>query len=277
MMSVALCRDRHYTIPWQQEDAHQDRRRIAMNSLITAEQRKLYHEEGYMFLEKIIPEKDLEVLRSECASLVAEQDAEMTRQGTDVLNLSRRNSRYFVFLASKDRTVLANFIFSDLMADICRATVGDNALLFWEQFVVKGTDPKGAAFGWHQDSGYVDHPHKPYVNAWIPLDDVSEANGTIYILPFSRAGTREKVEHKPDPHSNDRIGYFGPDPGIPFVAPAGSIAVFSSVTFHRSGANLTPRMRRAYAIQYSPEVVLDKDESLKGLADPFLEHGRRVR
>jgi ectoine hydroxylase-related dioxygenase (phytanoyl-CoA dioxygenase family) len=244
---------------------------------ITEAQRRMYHEEGYMFLEKAVPDATLEILRSECTALVGEQDAEMDRQGTTTLNLSRRNSRYFVFLASRSRPALGQFIFSDFMADICRATVGGNALLFWEQFVVKGTDKKGAEFGWHQDSGYVDHPHKPYVNAWIPLDDVSEENGTIYVLPFSRAGTRDKIEHRPDPDSKDRIGYFGPDRGIPFVAPAGSIAVFSSVTFHRSGANLTSKMRRAYAVQYSPEIVLDKDESLKGLADPFLKDGRRVR
>lgn len=248
-----------------------------MGTVIPSDQKDLYRTEGYMFLDKVIPEKDLEILRSECNSLVADQDAEMSRQGVDVLNLSRRNSRYFIFLASRTRPILADFIFSDLMEELCLATVGDNAFLFWEQFVVKGTDPRGAAFGWHQDSGYVDHPHKPYVNAWIPLDDVSEENGTIYILPFSRAGTKEKVDHRPDPRSNDRIGYFGSDPGIPFVAPAGSIAVFSSVTFHRSGANATSRMRRAYAIQFSPEIVLDKDESLKGLAEPFLDCGRRVR
>jgi ectoine hydroxylase-related dioxygenase (phytanoyl-CoA dioxygenase family) len=248
-----------------------------MSIQISEEQRRLYRDEGYIFLEKVLPEHDLEVLRSECSTLVAEQDAEMLRQGTDVLNLSRRNSRYFVFLASKTRPKLAEFLFNDLMAEICRSTIGGNALLFWEQFVVKGMDPQGASFGWHQDSGYVDHPHTPYVNAWIPLDDVSEENGTISVIPFSRAGTRHRVEHKPDPHSKDRIGYFGTDPGIPFIARAGSIAIFSSVSFHRSGPNYTSKMRRAYSIQYSPDVVLNSDGSLKGLADPFLAGGRRVR
>jgi ectoine hydroxylase-related dioxygenase (phytanoyl-CoA dioxygenase family) len=142
---------------------------------------------------------------------------------------------------------------------------------------VKGTDKRGAEFPWHQDSGYVDHPHTPYVNCWIPLDDVTEENGTLYILPFSRAGTRKRVEHTPVPNSNDRVGYFGTDTGIPVVARAGSIAVFSSVSFHRSGANSTSTMRRAYSIQYSPEAVLDTGESLKGLAEPFMKNGQRVR
>jgi ectoine hydroxylase-related dioxygenase (phytanoyl-CoA dioxygenase family) len=243
---------------------------------ISPEQRDRYREEGFFVLDSVIPQHDLAFLREQCDSLIAEQDAEMDRQGTDELHLSRRNSRYFVFLAFQQRPELGKFIFSDLMAEICRATIGDEALLFWEQFVVKGTDTKKAAFGWHQDSGYVDHPHAPYVNCWVPLDDVSEENGTIYILPYSRAGTRERVEHRVV-DGKDRVGYFGDDPGEPVICPAGSIAVFSSTAFHRSGANFTDRMRRIYAVQYSPEIVYEPDGSLKGLAEPFLAGGKRVR
>ena len=140
---------------------------------------------------------------------------------------------------------------------------------------MKGTSPAGAAFDWHQDSGYVDRPHAPYVNFWIPLDDVNEENGTIYLLPYARAGVREKVEHRPVPGSNDRVGYFGTDPGDPVVCPAGSIAVFSSVSFHRSGPNRTSKMRRAYAVQYSPEIIYEPDGSLKGLDVLFMKEGKR--
>jgi ectoine hydroxylase-related dioxygenase (phytanoyl-CoA dioxygenase family) len=244
---------------------------------ITDEQKRQYEEQGFFILERAIPEAELDVIRKECAELIAEQDAEMDRLGSDTLNLSRRNSRYFVFLAYKDRPQLGSFIFNDLMAEICRATIGDTAYLFWEQFVVKGTSQQGAAFGWHQDSGYVDGEHEPYVNAWVPLDDVSEENGTVYLLPYDKAGTRDKIEHKPVPGSNDRVGYFGDELGTPAICPAGSIVVFSSTCFHRSGANSTDQMRRAYALQYSPEPVLEPDGSLKGLAEPFLKDGVRMR
>ncbi|MDP4190237.1 MAG: phytanoyl-CoA dioxygenase family protein [Bacteroidota bacterium] len=244
---------------------------------VSDEQKRKYQEDGFFILDRVIAERDLETLRSECAELIAAQDREMDRLGVNELNLSRRNSRYFVFLAYKERRQLGEFIFSGLMAEICKATIGENAMLFWEQFVVKGTEKAGSEFGWHQDSGYVDYKHKPYVNAWIPLDDVDEENGTIYLLPYSVAGTREKVEHKPLPNSNDRVGYFGNEPGIAAICKAGSIVVFSSTVFHRSGPNLTNKMRRAYAIQYSPEPILEADGSLKGLAEDFLKNGKRVR
>ena len=245
--------------------------------MITKEQREKYLEDGYFILDNVLPESELEMVRQECELLIDAQNKEMERQNTDVLNLSRKNSRYFVFLAYKERPHLGKFIFSDLMVDICKATIGNMAYLFWEQFVVKGTDPKGAEFTWHQDSGYVDYLHKPYVNAWVPLDDVNEDNGTVYLLPYKLAGTKEKIEHKLVADSNDRVGYFGTEKGIPAICQAGSVVVFSSTTFHRSGANNTNKMRRAYAIQFSPEPIYEADGSLKGLAEPFLTDGKRVK
>ncbi len=245
-------------------------------SFITREHKQKYQEDGYFVLESAVSGEQLDLLRAECNDLVAEQNREMDRLGKSELNLSRRDSRYFVFLAYRDRPQLGRYIFSDLTAEICQATIGPRAYLFWEQFVAKGSE-KGSEFGWHQDSGYVDHPHKPYVNCWLALDDVNEDNGTIYILPYSRAGTREKVKHEPVPGSNDRVGYTGNDPGEPMVCPAGSIVIFSSTVFHRSGANTTDRIRRAYAAQFSPEPIYEADGSLKGLAELFLEDGKRIR
>jgi len=248
----------------------------AIAPLITDGHKRQYQDKGYFILEGVIPEEQLEMVRRECSELIRQQDEEMDRLGTDTLGLSRKNGRYFVFNAYQERPALGAFIFNDLMAEVCRATIGDTVFLFWEQFVVKGTDQKGAAFGWHQDSGYCDGPHEPYVNAWIPLDDVSEANGTVYLLPYELAGTRDRVEHRLVPGTSDREGYFGPEPGTPANCPAGSIVVFSSTVFHRSGANSTDKMRRAYALQYSPEPVLEPDGSLKGVAVPFLVDGQRV-
>mgnify|MGYP001798179839 CR=1 FL=1 len=92
---------------------------------------------------------------------------------------------------------MADFLFSDLMANICRATIGDPAWLFWEQYVVKSADV-GMKFAWHQDSGYLKNMlpgyTKPYLTCWCALDDVDEHNGTITVLPFSRAGPQEVPE-----------------------------------------------------------------------------------
>jgi ectoine hydroxylase-related dioxygenase (phytanoyl-CoA dioxygenase family) len=245
-------------------------------AVITEAQKKQYQDEGYFILERVIPDEHVEMLRDECARYIKMIEDEMDRQGKDVIGINHRNSRYFISNRYKESPSIASFIFSDLMADICRATLGDEAYLFHEQYVVKAAE-KGMKFGWHQDSGYVGYPHKPYLTCWCTLDDVNEENGSVYILPYSRAGGREMMKHSREEGTNDLIGYFGDDPGVPVIAPTGSVAVFSSVCFHRSGPNRTARMRRVYLPQYSAEPILSEDGTkLRAFAEPFLKGGQIV-
>ena len=98
---------------------------------------------------------------------------------------------------------------------------------------------------------------------------MTEANGTVYLLRYSRGGTREVVPHVHDEETNDLIGYFGDDAGDPVLVPAGSIACFSSTLFHRSGPNTTDEVRRAYVVQYSAEPILSEDGTRpRHLAEP---------
>ncbi|HEX2411299.1 MAG TPA: phytanoyl-CoA dioxygenase family protein [Solirubrobacteraceae bacterium] len=148
--------------------------------------------------------------------------------------------------------------------------------MFNEQYVIKAAE-RGMKFSWHQDSGFVGYPHRPYLTCWITLDDVSEANGTVSLVPYERAGTRDVVEHVKDERTGDMVGYFGADPGDPVTAPAGSIACFSSTLFHRSGPNTTDRMRRVYVVQYSAEPILDeRGTAPRHLAEPLLVDGTRI-
>ncbi len=243
---------------------------------IGAAERRQYREDGYFILEGVIPEADIDMLRAECARAMAIVEQAMDEEGVDTIGLNHRGQRYIVPLQYKRSDRLPGFLFSEAMAEICRATLGEEAYVFLEQFVVKGPEV-GMELGWHQDAGYLPHDSPAYNTVWIPLDDVDEDNGTIYVLPYGRAGTRHRVEHALQPGSNDKVGYFGPDPGVPIVMPAGSLAVFSSTTFHRSGPNRTPRQRRAYLAQYSRRPILKPGGSApRHFADPFLRQGRIV-
>ena len=84
---------------------------------------------------------------------------------------------------------LDEFVFSRLMADICRATIGSDAFLFYDQYVAKAGE-LGRAFSWHQDGGYLGFDHAPYVTVWTAVDNMTIENGTVSLLPFSMAGTR---------------------------------------------------------------------------------------
>jgi ectoine hydroxylase-related dioxygenase (phytanoyl-CoA dioxygenase family) len=227
--------------------------------VVTPEHARRFRDEGFFVLERALTAGDLETLRGECRSLVDARDHEMDRLRVDRLDLDHRGSRYFLH-AYDESQAIRDFLRSPLMAGIAKAALGETVYLFNEQYVVKAAE-RGMRFGWHQDSGFIGYPHPPYLTCWIALDDVSEENGTVYLLPYARAGTRDVVEHVRDSATNDLVGYFGDDPGDPVTVPAGSIACFSSTLFHRSGANTTERMRRVYVAQYSPEPILDEQGS----------------
>lgn len=246
-------------------------------AVVTHEHIEQFNQEGHFILEQVIPNDHLDLLRGECQRFIDLKNEEMDREGTDVIGINHRDSRYFLANCFKTEPRLREFLFSDLMSEICSATLGEDAYLFWEQYVIKGAET-GMKFSWHQDSGYVGYPdHKPYLTCWCALDDMSEENGTVYVMPYSRIGIRSWVKHIRKEGFNDLVGYFGDDPGVPVLVPAGSIAVFTSVNFHSSGTNTTSQMRRTYLAQYSSEPVLSADGSkLWGNAEPFLRKGESV-
>src|SRR5258708_3637009 len=95
--------------------------------LITEEQKKQYQDEGYFILESVIPPEHLELLREECQRFIDRIHREMDAAGTDVLGINHRNSRYFIHDCHRQSDRIDEFIYSPLMADVCRATLGDNA------------------------------------------------------------------------------------------------------------------------------------------------------
>ena len=248
--------------------------------LVTPEQVQQYQSQGFCVLPNVISQAQLSNLRAECDRYIEVMHEEMDRQGKDTLGISHRNRRYFISRHGLESAKLSSFLFSPFMAEVTQALLGPNVYLFHEQFVVKSAE-RGMKFAWHQDGGYVmgngGAPHTPYLSCWCPLDDATIENGTVYILPFDRAGTREIQTHVREEGTNDQVGYFGNDPGDPVEAPAGSIVAFTSATFHRSGPNTTDKMRRVYLAQYAGAPLRKlADNSLWGWAVPFLENGQNV-
>ena len=161
------------------------------------------------------------------------------------------------------------------MAEVARTALGETAHLFNEQYVVKAAE-RGMQFSWHQDSGFIPYAHGPYLTCWIALDDVSEANGTVYLLPYARAGTRNVVAHVRDERSTT-CRLHRRRPRGPVVVPARKHRLLSSTVLHRSGPNTTDRMRRVYVAQYSAEPLLDEDGAPpRHLAEPLLVPGERL-
>jgi ectoine hydroxylase-related dioxygenase (phytanoyl-CoA dioxygenase family) len=246
-------------------------------------QKAQFAAEGYAVFDRVVSSDMLEILREQCSVFIAREDARMDELGVDTIGITHRGRRYFANRCQRTQPALRRFLFSELMADVCRATLGEDAYFFFDQFVVKGPDG-GLPFGWHQDSGYVvgnggPVDHRPYLTCWCPLDDATVQNGTVRLLPFSavpqsRAGI---LPHERQPKTNDLVGWTDDTGALTIEAIAGSIVVFSSLILHATGANLTTKLRRVYLAQYTAEAMLNPGtRDLRNDAVPVLSRGARA-
>ena len=243
---------------------------------ITPDHIQNFNDEGYMIVPDFFSPEQLELMRQECDNGIDEIHQRMDAEGTDTMGISHRDSRYFIAHQTDRSQELHDLAFSETMAEVCRNTLGDEAFFFLDQYVVKAAE-HGMEFSWHQDAGYITHSKvKPYLTCWIPLDDTTVENGTVFILPYSRMGHRDVVTHTHEEGTNDMVGYTGDDPGIPVEVKAGTLVAFSSHMFHRSTPNTTEDMRRVYLLQYTAEPIYTPDGEPHIKIDPFIKNGEII-
>ena len=136
----------------------------------------------------------------------------------------------------------------EVLAGVCQDLIGDNVRLYWDQAVYKKPGTKDE-FPWHQDNGYTFVEPQAYLTFWIPLTDATEDNGCPWVVPkLHRRGTLE--------HLTTDLGFEIPlddKDSISLPVKAGSVAIFSSLTPHRTGPNLTDGIRKTYILQYAPD------------------------
>ena len=111
---------------------------------------------------------------------------------------------------------------------------------------------KPTTFPWHQDSQYYGAPtqHLHVVSVWIPLVDVDEHNGCLYVMPGSHTWGLLKGERGAD--MNIRTFEDVEKRGEPVVLPMrqGDILFFSNLTFHASKLNTTDKVRWSVDLRY---------------------------
>lgn len=219
---------------------------------ISALQIEQFKTQGHFIAEDILRPQALDAAAADFEALRAKQDAELQSAG-ERRGISHEGRNFIPHLHVQSDAA-SKVCFDPNLLNIAGSLMGPNVRLYWNQAVTKAPN-SGGSFSWHQDSGYHSIDPLEYLTLWIPLEDATVDNGTIWVLSGSHKWGLQ--EHIVDDSSGDKVGYRGDAPGIPVELKKGSAAVFSSLCLHRSGPNTTDKPRRAYVVQFCPSHAVD--------------------
>lgn len=216
--------------------------------MLTAAQVAQYDRDGYVLVEDVIDLGTIEELRA-----AIDEHEEMTEQflrqmpGETLLIAQAGKITFTIHLVERCEPA-RRFAHHPALVGICHDLVGDDVRLYWDQAVYKKPEPQ-REFPWHQDNGYAFVQPQQYLTCWVPLTDATIHNGCPWVLPgMHRSGT---LEHVPTPVGLQCV--HDPAGAVPVPARAGSVVVFSSLTPHRTGPNVTDAVRKSYIVQYAAD------------------------
>jgi len=221
--------------------------------------------QGFLILENFVSPEVLLELKNSLNSIFKEIDKESRRvkQSYDNKHYGdiSKAGRKFTKNQSKYYPSIQKYLKSKPIKEVVTTLLDGDAFIFNEQFVTK--DPNTPSnFNWHQDSGYINFEHKPYLTTWLALDDTHSLNGPLSIIPTNIGSTEGVFTHQWSDKSKDLFIEVDETKAKTLHVAAGTLVVFSSLTPHASGANQSSRTRTAYLAQYSSEPIIDPNTGL---------------
>ena len=221
--------------------------------------------QGFLVLEDFVSSGVLLELKESLNSIYKEIDKESSRvkQSYDNKHYGdiSKAGRKFAKNQSRYYPAIQKYLKSKPIKEVVTKLLDGDAFIFNEQFVMKEPNTQ-SSFNWHQDSGYINFDHKPYLTTWLALDDTHSLNGPLSIIPTNIGATAEVLTHQWSDKSKDLFIEVDEAKAKTLHVAAGALVVFSSLTPHASGANQSSKTRTAYLAQYSSEPIIDPNTGL---------------
>ncbi len=214
--------------------------------VVTPSQARQYDEQGYFVLENVFKTDEVDAVTSAIDPIEQEVERYLRAREGGRMKIAKADAITFTTHLVTRSLVLREFSKHRVFADLCRDLLGPNPRLYWDQAVYKKPgNPE--EFPWHQDNGYTYVEPQQYLTCWVALNDATTENGCPWVAPgLHLNGT---LRHE-DTELGQRCLTSPPDAKAAPVKKGGMV-VFSSLTPHRTGPNLTDEVRKSYILQYA--------------------------
>ena len=224
-----------------------------------------FKSQGYLIFEDFVSSEALSELKESLNSIfnAIDNDSNRLKQSYDNKHYGdiSKEGRKFLKNQSRYYPSIQRYLKSKSIKEIVTNLLDGDAFIFNDQFVIKEPNTP-SSFNWHQDSGYVNFDHKPYLTTWLALDDTHTLNGPLSIIPTNIETTSEVITHQWSDKSKDLFIQVDESKAKELYVSEGTLVVFSSLTPHASGANQSSKTRTAYLAQYSSEPIIDPNTGL---------------
>lgn len=234
--------------------------------MLTAEQLQHYRQQGYALTEPLFTPAELDHLIEQIEAVRAAGRTPIMR-GNNPFQGGLEAEHDFAIGAITHPRVLA----------VVQQILGDEVDLFSGSQIAYKPPRSGSSFVWHQDAGYSYVEPADYLTCWLALDDATVENGTIWVIPQSHQWGRLR-HYRSSTNRTDRVGYeeSAAYQGVPICAQRGQMAVFSALTLHKSGQNVTDQPRRAWVMQYCRPGAYNPRYGCLYSTIALIRHGRRL-
>jgi phytanoyl-CoA hydroxylase len=246
---------------------------------LTPEQVEHYHEHGYVVVPGVLEPAEAERYRVRAREIaLGDVPEEASKRLVRDIHFVRGNAplpddpeRALWKILNPDRfdAVMAECLRFPRVLDAASSLIGEDILAFLLMFIYKPPEVPQTIHPFHQDAVYFPfEPQASCVGVWIPLDPVSEANGTLSVVPGShrlpiqqheiREGINFGALAARGVEGNEE---YHRDAVAMEMAP-GECLLFNTRLLHRSGGNRTKGQRRVITLHLASARCTARGQSL---------------
>jgi phytanoyl-CoA hydroxylase len=236
---------------------------------LTPAQKHYFEENGYLLIENIITEEEIQQYRDIYTSLLdGTIDTGKNRSDLGIgLGDSKKVENITQIMWPSDFVpgILSMAYHSRALA-IAKELQGDDIEMDFDMLINKSPHTNTPT-PWHQDAAYwIKMPDTRAASCWLALDDASIDNGCMWYVPGSHLRPLR-------PHSSAAKGgalqcEASETEGVPVEIKAGSCVLHQGGTLHYSRGNSTDSQRRAFIVNFRPAEMIRLER-----AEGF-DHGR---